>query len=47
MQLPSKNRYLLSIYAKLVLKVFKPFKSLRVSSLSVGFWGFNISCLLN
>ena len=47
MQLPNKNRYLLSIYAKSVLKVFKHFKSLRVWSLSVGFWGFKISCLLN
>ena len=47
MQIPNINIYLLSIYAESVLKVFKHFKSIRVWSLSVGFWCFNISLLLN
>ena len=33
--------------SKSVLKLFKHFKSLRVWSLSVGFWSFNISWSLN
>ena len=37
MQIPNIIRYLLSIYAESVLKVFKHFKSLQVWSLSVGF----------
>ena len=36
------NRYLLSIYAESILKVFKHFKSPGVWSLGVGFWCFNI-----
>ena len=47
MQIPNIDRYFLSIYAESVLKVFKHFKSMRVWSLSVGFWCFNISLLLN
>ena len=47
MQVPNINRYLLSTYAVSFLKVFKHFKSMRVWSLSVGFWCFNISLLLN
>ena len=47
MQIPNINRYLLSIYAESLLKVFKNFKSIRVWSLSVGFWCFHISLLLN
>ena len=47
MQIPNIDRYLLSIYTESVLKVFKHFKSMRVWSLSVGFWCFNISLLLN
>ena len=37
MPIPNTNRYLLSIYAKSVLKAFKHFKSRQVWSLSVGF----------
>ena len=47
MQIPNINRYLLSIYAESVLKVIKHFKSVRVWSLMIGFWCFNISLLLN
>ena len=47
MKIPNIDRYLLSIYAESVLKVFKHFKSMRVWSLSVGFWCFKISLLLN
>ena len=47
MQVPNINRYLLSVYVVSVLKVFKHFKSMRVWSLSVDFWCFNISLLLN
>ena len=43
MQIFNINRCLLNIYAKSVLKVFKHFESLRVWSLSVVFWDFNIS----
>ena len=43
MQISDISRYLLSIYAKSGLKVFKHLKSLRVWSLSVGFWCFNIT----
>ena len=37
MPIPNINRYLLSIYAESVLKLFKHFKSPLVWSLSVGF----------
>ena len=47
MQIPNMNRYLLIISAESVLKVFKHFKLMRVWSLSVGFWCFNVSLLLN
>ena len=47
MQIPNINRYLLSISAESVLKVFKHFKSPRVWSLSAGFWCFKVSLLLN
>ena len=43
MQIPNTNRYLLSIYVESVLKVFKHFNSLRVWSLGVSFWCYNIS----
>ena len=46
MQVPNIDRYLLSIYAESVLKVFKHFNSLGVWCLSVGFCCFNISWLL-
>ena len=46
MQILNTNKYLLSIYAESVLKVFTHFKSLWVWSLSVAFWGFSISRLL-
>ena len=42
MQIPNINRYLLSIYAESVLKIFKHFKSMRVWSLIVGFFGILI-----
>ena len=42
MQIPIIIRYLLSIYAESVLKVFKHFKSLQVWSLSVGLHGASI-----
>ena len=44
MQIPNININLLSIYVESVLKIFKHFKSM---SLTVGFWCFNISLLLN
>ena len=43
MQISNVTRYLLSIYVESVLKVFKYFNSLRVWSLRVNFWCFNIS----
>ena len=43
MEIPDENRYLLSVYAESLLKVFRHFKSLRFWSLSVGFWCFIIS----
>ena len=42
-QIPKMNKYLLSVYVESVLKVFKHFNSLGVSSLGVGFWCFNVS----
>ena len=47
MQIPNININLLSIYVESVLKILKHFKSMRVWSLTVGFWCFNISLLLN
>ena len=43
MQIPNRNRYLLSIFEESVLTVFKHFDSLGICSLGVGFWYFNIS----
>ena len=43
MQIPNKNRYLLSIYVESVLKVFKNLNPWWVWSLGVGFWYFDIS----
>ena len=40
------NRYLFSIFAESVIKIFKHFKSLGIWSLSVGFWRFNVSWFL-
>ena len=37
MQIPNKNRYLLSIYVGSILEVFKNFNSLGVWNLGVGF----------
>ena len=37
MPIPNMKRYLLSIYAELVLKFFKHFDSLGVCNLGVGF----------
>ena len=42
MQSLNINRYLLSIHEESVLKVFKHFNSLKIWSLGVGFWRFNI-----
>ena len=43
MQISNINRYLLSIYVEPVFKVFEYFLSLRVWSLRVSFWCFNVS----
>ena len=47
MQIPNITKYLLSIYAESLFKVFKHSNSLRAWSLVVGFWCFNISRSLN